>query len=63
MLLEEAINWEDCVLLAPCRAASMLEEERDKLTLEVWNVVIEELVAVRAASTLDDELDRLKLDV
>jgi hypothetical protein len=36
----------------------MLDDEFERLKLEVWLVEIRVLVAPRAASTLEDELDR-----
>lgn len=45
------------------RVASTLEDEPDKLRLEVWFVEILVFVVVSAASTLDDELERLALEV
>ena len=45
------------------RALSTLEEELERLKLEVWLVVMLELTRLSALSTLEEELERLKLDV
>lgn len=42
---------------------STLDEELERLRLEVWFVVILALIELRERSTEEDELERLKLDV
>ena len=42
---------------------SMLEEEFERLKLEVWLVEMLALTLLSERSTLEDELERLKLDV
>jgi hypothetical protein len=41
----------------------MLEEEFERLKLEVWLVEMLALTLLSERSTLEDELERLKLDV
>lgn len=45
------------------RERSMLEEEFERLKLEVWFVEILAFTLFRERSTLEEELLRLKLDV
>jgi uncharacterized protein YicC (UPF0701 family) len=42
---------------------STLDEELDRLKLEVWFVVILALMLLRDRSTLEEEFERLRLDV
>ena len=42
---------------------SMLEEEFERLKLEVWFVVMLALTLLSERSTLEDEFERLKLEV
>jgi hypothetical protein len=42
---------------------SILEDEFERLRLEVWLVVMLALTLLRDRSTLEDELERLKLEV
>ncbi len=42
---------------------STLDEELERLKLEVWFVVILALTELSERSTLEDELERLKLEV
>ena len=42
---------------------STLEDEFERLKLEVWFVVILALIELRDRSTLEEELERLKLEV
>ena len=42
---------------------SMLDEELERLRLEVWLVVMLLLTALSELSILEDELERLKLEV
>ena len=44
-------------------ALSMLDEELERLKLEVWLVVMLLLTALSELSILDDEFERLKLEV
>lgn len=44
-------------------AASMLDDELERLRLEVASVLIAPLTVDRAASTLDEELERLRLEL
>ena len=41
----------------------MLEEEFERLKLEVWLVVMLALMLLSERSTLEDEFERLKLEV
>lgn len=41
----------------------MLEDEFERLKLEVWFVVMLALTELRDMSMLDDELERLRLEV
>ena len=45
------------------RERSTLDEEFERLKLEVWFVVILALIMLSELSRLDDELERLKLEV
>jgi len=42
---------------------STLEDELERLKLDVWLVVMLALTELRERSTLEDELERLKLEV
>jgi cell division protein FtsL len=42
---------------------STLDEEFERLRLEVWFVVMLALIELRERSTLDDEFERLRLEV
>ena len=42
---------------------SMLDEEFERLKLEVWFVVMLALTLLSERSTLEDEFERLKLEV
>jgi hypothetical protein len=42
---------------------SILEDELERLKLEVWFVVMLALTLLSERSTLEDEFERLKLDV
>ena len=45
------------------RELSRLDDEFERLRLEVWLVLILTLTRLTDLSTLDDELERLKLEV
>ena len=51
------------LLLTALSELSMLDEELERLRLEVWLVVMLLLTALRELSILEDELERLKLEV
>jgi hypothetical protein len=48
--------------LTTFRNASTLEEDWERLLLDVWLVPMAEIATFRALSMLDDELERLVLD-
>ena len=51
------------LLLTALSELSMLDEELERLRLEVWLVVMLLLTALSELSILEDELERLKLEV
>jgi hypothetical protein len=51
------------LLLTRVSALSTLEEEFERLRLEVWLVVMLLLTRVSALSMLEEELERLRLEV
>ena len=51
------------LLFTALSALSMLDEELERLKLEVWLVVMLLLTALSELSILDDEFERLKLEV
>jgi len=50
-------------VLIAVSTASTLDDELDKLRLDVRNALMLELARRSAASTLEEELDRLRLEV
>ncbi len=67
------LDWEERELIrrdaleilaaASARLKSRLEDELERLRLEVWLVLILILTLLSELSTLDDELERLRLEV
>ena len=53
----------DILAAASARLKSRLEDELERLRLEVWFVLILMLTLLSELSTLDDEFERLKLEV
>ena len=53
----------DILAAASARLKSRLEDELERLRLEVWLVLILMLTLLSELSTLDDELERLRLEV
>ena len=49
--------------LIELRERSTLDDEFDRLKLEVWLVVMLAFIRLRELSMLEDEFDRLKLEV
>ena len=60
LILTDAL---EILAAASARLKSRLEDEFERLKLEVWFVLILILMLLSELSTLDDELDRLRLEV